>query len=456
LRLTPGRIVATYVAVAAAWILLSDAALAALGLSAATIGVISVAKGWLFVGITAGILLILTRGLVARVEASADAAVRSARAASEARDAIADREARLRAILDGSPNPILTMDRTTTIRYANPAADAAFGVPPGGLAGRNVAELVPDQARDEHPGLAERWFAAREGVRPAHPASIEARRVDGTMFPVEILVAPVATPEGPQAIVTLVDLTERAALESRLRQTERFGVLGRFASILAHDVRNYLAAVTWSAELLETSLDPADPNRAEVDLIHRAADDGIAMTRSVLEFARPSGDARGRTDLLTHFAESRPILQRVLGPTVLLDLDIADGLPPAGIDGGALTQVVVNLATNAREAMPDGGTFRIEARQQDVDRSGPATGLLPAGRYLRITASDTGTGMDDATRRQAFEAFYTTKASGRSKRGTGLGLSSVYLIVSRAGGTIEVDSVPGAGTTFTIDLPAAD
>ena len=370
------------------------------------------------------------------------------------RQILADREARLAALLAASPNGILTVDRSGTIAYANPAAHRLFGYQEGTLVAGSILALIRPDMGEGRPDGAGPWLLT---APTAHPLDTDARHQDGSSFPVHVLLAHVESAEGRLVIVTVVDLSERAAFEQRLRQAERLEVLGRFAGILAHDVRNYLTAVTWSADLLAADMDPDDPRLEDVALIKRATADAVDMTRSVLEFSRPASGVPGRIDVASHLLGARTMLARILGDHVRLDLDLDDDLPPAGLDATALTQIVGNLATNARDAMPVGGTFRITGLLHE--RAGP--GSAPddpgavAGTYVRLVVTDTGVGMDEETSRRAFEAFYTTKGAGGDRPGTGLGLSSVFLIVSRAGGTIQVDSEVGRGTTFTLDLPVA-
>lgn len=371
---------------------------------------------------------------------------------SRLRDALADRESRLAAILEASPNPILTVDGQGVVRYANPAADRTFGADPPGLAGRRIHDLVPTETHERHPESVRNWFAGR-GPSPEHPAHVRARRLDASTFPVEVLLAPVVTADGPHAIATLVDLSDREALEARVRQGERLETLGQFAGILAHDVRNYLTAVSWSAEMLANDLPEADRRYADVDLIRRAAAGALDMTRSVLEFARPTTDVTGRTDVPAHLAQVLSLLRPLVEPAVAVRVDCPDTVPAAAISAQALTQVLVNLATNARDAMPDGGSLVIEA--DEVEVSAWPDGLLRPGRHVRLRVTDTGTGMDPATRDRAFEPFFTTKTAVSTGSGTGLGLSSVYLIVTRAGGSVDIASEPAAGTVVTIHLPVA-
>ena len=178
----------------------------------------------------------------------------------------------------------------------------------------------------------------------------------------------------------------------------------------------------------------------------------------VLEFARPTGDPRGSLDVVGHLGGARTMLERILGEAITLELELDPRVPAAAINATALTQVLGNLASNARDAMPHGGAFRLGARAAVVAPGAVDQDGLPMepGRYVRLIASDTGTGMDDATRRRAFEAFFTTKTLPAAGRGSGLGLSSVFLLVTRAGGSVRVESEPGRGTTFILDLPAAD
>ncbi|MFN8628969.1 MAG: ATP-binding protein [Chloroflexota bacterium] len=181
------------------------------------------------------------------------------------------------------------------------------------------------------------------------------------------------------------------------------------------------------------------------------------MTRTTLEYARPAGSVAGRTDLDAHIRGARKVLERILGERVHLEVDVAPGLPPAGIDATALTQVLVNLASNARDAMPAGGTVRITAALHAGQGSGAELEIL-RGQHIDLRVIDTGVGMDEATRSHVFEAFYTTKAKPSAAHrgsGSGLGLSSVWLLVTAAGGTVKIASQPGAGTAFTVALPIA-
>ena len=381
--------------------------------------------------------------------------------ATRDREAVLDREERLRAILEASPNGILTLDGTGAIQYANAAAHQLFRYEPGTLVGGSVSTLVGGGRSSTSGRSMAAWLAAADGreallALPSHPLDVEARRRDGSTVPIHVLLAPVATREGPLVIATVVDLSERAAFEARLRHAERLEVLGQFAGILAHDVRNYLTAVTMAADFIAEDMAPDDPHHEDIETIRLASRGAVDMTRSVLEFSRPASDTGGTTDVAAHLAGASTMLDRILGDRIRLDLDLPDDLPLAGIDPTGLTQVIGNLATNAVDAMPAGGIFGIRGSVHvAVAALGTETGALPPGRYVRLVVSDTGTGMDEATRSRAFDAFFTTKRPGEGSGGTGLGLASVFLIVNRCGGAINLASTPGVGTTFTVDLPVA-
>ena len=295
------------------------------------------------------------------------------------RAALEERESRLRAILEASPNGILIVDGDGIVQYANPAAHRLFGAPDGALAGARHDALVAGGDRGGAPPHLRGWFT-RPAAGSPHPVNTEARRLDGTTIPVHVLLARVETAGELLAITTVVDLSERATLEARLRQAERLQVLGQFAGILAHDVRNHLTAIAWSAELLGADLAADDPRQEDVALIQRATQDAVDMTRSVLEFARPTGDPRGSLDVVAHLGGARTMLERILGEAITAGAGAGPAAsPPAAINATALTQVLGNLASNARDAMPDGGAFRLGVRPAVVAPGAVGPGRPAAG-----------------------------------------------------------------------------
>jgi signal transduction histidine kinase/CheY-like chemotaxis protein len=245
----------------------------------------------------------------------------------------------------------------------------------------------------------------------------------------------------------LLDVSARRALEEQLREAQKFQALGRLAGGVAHDFNNLLAVIVGYAERLAAAL-PAGAHHEGAVAIGAAADRGTALVRQLLSFSRPEPDHRRLIDLNAVVARFIPMLRRVIGEDV--DLELAfERLPLwVDVDPARFDQVLMNLVVNARDAMPSGGRLTITTAATDVDRIADDGGVgFPTAV---VTVSDTGAGMDEATRERIFEPFFTTKQDGK---GSGLGLATAYGIVDQAGGSLDVSSAPGHGTTFRIELP---
>ncbi|MBL0171265.1 MAG: PAS domain S-box protein [Gemmatimonadaceae bacterium] len=251
-----------------------------------------------------------------------------------------------------------------------------------------------------------------------------------------------------------IDITDRKTLEDDLRQAQRIESVGRLAGGIAHDFNNLLTVIMGQAELLSMDLG-GDVRYADgVQQIRSAAESGNALTRQLLGFARKQVVAPQVIDLNTLAKRVPPLVGRLVGESIELTLVLADDPPHVRVDPAQLDQVLVNLAVNARDAMPDGGTLVIQTRRVEPELSTRADSLmLPTGPLAEISVRDTGTGMPDDVRDRAFEPFFTTKGLGK---GTGLGLATSYGIVSQAGGTILIDSTPGAGTCVRVLLPITE
>jgi nitrogen-specific signal transduction histidine kinase/CheY-like chemotaxis protein len=239
--------------------------------------------------------------------------------------------------------------------------------------------------------------------------------------------------------------------EERLHQASKMEALGRLAGGVAHDFNNLLAAMRGYTELVSASLAPSDPRRADLEQVLRATDRAKEMTTRLLAFGRRQDLAPRVIDPATTVEELAPLLRRLLGEDVDLLVVTPDDVGRVAADPCQLEQAIINLAANARDAMPAGGTLTVELFNADL---GPEVAAahpeLPPGRYVALAVSDTGIGMDPSTLSHAFEPFYTTKAPGA---GTGLGLASVYGFVKQSGGFVYVGSDPGRGTDFTVYLP---
>ncbi len=247
---------------------------------------------------------------------------------------------------------------------------------------------------------------------------------------------------------------ERFSALAENSQAQKMEVVGRLAGGIAHDFNNLLAVIIGYTELLQMQLPPGDPARRPADEIHRAADRAAALTHQLLAFSRKQMLAPKLLDLNEVVTRMHRMLRRVIREDIELRLAVAPGPARVRADPSQLEQVIMNLAVNAQDAMPQGGTFSLETGCLALDESGAAcyADLLP-GRYLTLVVADTGVGMDLETRRHLFEPFFTTKEVGQ---GTGLGLATVYGIVKQSGGEIEVESEPDAGTTFRLLFPEAE
>ncbi len=269
----------------------------------------------------------------------------------------------------------------------------------------------------------------------------------------EAVVDEEGAPLGEAGIVQ--DITEQRQVEAQLRQVQKMEAVGQLTGGVAHDFNNMLTAIIGNAELLlSDDLHLADRQREEVEEILKASERAAALTQQLLAFSRRQMLTPKVLDLNASVAEVQKLLRRLIGEDVEVITELDSALGSVKADPAQVGQVIMNLAINARDAMPDGGQLRIATANLDVDEADPRSqeAIVP-GRYVMLVVSDTGRGIDEETRERIFEPFYTTKDTGA---GTGLGLSTVYGIVKQSDGFINVDSEPGHGTTFKIYLPRVD
>ena len=384
----------------------------------------------------------------------------------------------VRGLLDAAPDAILCVDADGRIAIANAQAERLFGYSEEELVGAPVELLVPPQLRDTH---VRHRAAYLHDPRPRPMGAgmqLAGRRKDGSEFPAEISLSALDTAQGVLVSAAVRDVTdrleviaerdrleavaERERLELQLEQSQRLESLGQLAGGVAHDFNNLLGVILNYAAFVSEGLDAAanadtthwDAVRADVDQIVRAAERAADLTRQLLAFARREVVRPQVLDMNEVISGVEQLLVRTLGEHVELSTLLGRDLWPVMADPGRIEQVLVNLAVNARDAMGDGGTLRIDTENVVTDETYAARhpGLAPR-RYVRLRVSDTGEGMDSATRARAFEPFYTTKASGQ---GTGLGLATVYGIITQAGGHVHIYSEPGLGSTITALLPTTD
>jgi PAS domain S-box-containing protein len=362
-------------------------------------------------------------------------------------------DARQGAILEAAPDAIMTMDHQLNIREFNPAAEQMFGYARLDILGRSVELLLPPADRAQYVSALNEYMTHGAGPLAGRQLELRGVRSDGAEFPLELTVARIG--QDSRAVLTgfARDITERRALEEQLRQSQKLEAIGRLAGGVAHDFNNILMSIMGSADLLLMQLAPEDVAREEATEIKQSVDRGAGLTRQLLAFSRRQA-TRPRLFALGDVVRGMDtMLRRLIGPEI--DFEIICPAEPLKVvaDSGQTEQVLMNLVVNARDAMPEGGRLTVRLDEVDLDEAA-AVALVEgkAGRYARLSVTDTGTGIDEQTRAKLFEPFFTTKEQGK---GTGLGLSIVYGIVKQSGGHITVTSEPGHGATFLIYLPIA-
>lgn len=310
-------------------------------------------------------------------------------------------------------------------------------------------ELLTLSLYDIDPSVTpETWPQRRDALRRAKRLTVSGlhRRKDGSIFPVEVNVCWVEL-DRLYLVAVARDVTERKQLEEQFRQSQKMEAVGQLAGGIAHDFNNLLCVISGYTELCLMRAEDSDPALKMLTEISTAAEQAARLTRQLLAFSRQQVLAPTVLDLNGVVMQTRNMLRRLIGEDVLLTTVLAPALHPVRVDEGQINQVIVNLAVNARDAMPEGGRLTLET--QNVER--PAQVDTPARKAVLLSISDTGSGMPPEVRERIFEPFFTTKGVGR---GTGLGLAVVHGIVQQSDGEIEVVTEEGVGTTFRVYLPA--
>jgi PAS domain S-box-containing protein len=359
--------------------------------------------------------------------------------------------ARLAMAVEQASETIVITDTQGTILYANPAFERTTGYTRAEALGQNPRILK--SGRQDDGFYRQMWEILSRG-ETWHGNFIN-RRKDGTFFDEEATISPVRDAKGriTNFVAVKRDVTREAELEAQFRQLQKMDDIGQLAGGVAHDFNNILAAMIMQTELGASVENLSEETRACFREIRAYSERAANLTRQLLQFSRRDVMQTRDVDLNEVVTSLAKMLQRIIGEDVRLQLHLHPGLPTTRADAGMMEQVLINLAANARDAMPKGGRLLIETAEKIVDENAAQRNPDAApGRYASVIVSDTGSGIPPEILPRIFEPFFTTKETGK---GTGLGLATVFGIVKQHRGWIMAESKPGEGASFQICLPAS-
>lgn len=392
------------------------------------------------------VLVNLSDGDPAVIQANSDVS-----ALKRAEEAVRSREAHLSSILETVPDAMVVIDQKGIVLSFSKAAEQLFGMPSEQICGRNVSNLMPSPYRSAHDGYIGRYLDTGEKRIIGYGRVVTGQRDDGSQFPMELHVGE-ATANGERIFTGFVrDLTSRFRIEEDLRQAQKMEAVGQLTGGLAHDFNNLLTVISGNLEMIEDKL-PQGPLRDMLREAQDAAADGAKLTGQLLAFGRRQPLNPKHADLGQLLSGFSDLLRRTLGEDIKLSTVLSGSDFNVLVDSSQLQNAVLNIALNARDAMPKGGSLTTEISRVHLDAD--YAKMFPevrSGNFVLISMTDTGSGMTDEVKKRAIEPFFTTKEVGS---GTGLGLSMVYGFVKQSGGHLQLYSEAGRGTTIRIYLPA--
>lgn len=368
----------------------------------------------------------------------------------QAAEVIAESERRYRVLFENNPQPMWVYDSLTlAFLTVNEACVQTYGHTPEEFSHMTLRDIRPEE---EIPKLLEATTQPISG--PQRAGTFRHRKKDGTRMDVEIAQHPIRFGDRDARLVLATDVTERTRLEEQFRQAQRLESVGRLAGGVAHDFNNLLTVINGFSELLLSEPETTPNTATALNQIRYAGERAADLTRQLLAFSRKQDIQPAVIDINSVLTSTKTLLRRLIGEDIELGTGLSPDLGLVLADPGQIQQIVMNLAVNSRDAMPNGGCLHIETSNVTLDEgySREHSEVRP-GSYIMLAVSDTGSGMTEEVRNRIFEPFFTTKELGK---GTGLGLATVYGMVKQSGGWIWVYSEPGRGTTFKIYLPRAD
>jgi PAS domain S-box-containing protein len=361
-----------------------------------------------------------------------------------------DSEARLRTMIDTAVDGIIIIDAQGTVQLYNAACERLFGYGTQEVVGQNVKMLMPSPYHEQHDGYIKSY--RETGVRKIIGIGREVvgRRKDGSTFPMELSVGETRQDGAPVFVGMIHDVTDRKHAEDSLRHAHKMEAIGQLTGGVAHDFNNLLTVILGNLEMLEARME-REEQREILQEAQEAAELGAQLTDRLLAFARRQPLEHRTIDLNELVTGMSELLHRTLGEDIKISTVMTGGIWPTVTDPGQVENALLNLAINARDAMPGGGTLTVETANVDLDEAYVAQEIdVAPGPYVKMTVSDNGEGMPPEVRERAFEPFFTTKQTGS---GTGLGLSMIYGFAKQSGGHLTIYSEPGHGTAVSLYLP---
>ena len=371
----------------------------------------------------------------------------------KAEESAAQREKLYRTVVESAFDSFVLIDGEGHIVEWNPSAEQLFGWSRAEALGQDLVERIfaPDQRQRYRAAIAEYFATGNAEFLGARNEVVTMKR-DATTLPAEVVMWPISTGDRTMFSCFIHDLSAQRAMEGRLRHVLRMEAIGQLTGGVAHDFNNLLAVILLNAETLSELLVDQPRHKHLAELIGKAADGGKALIEQLSAFARRQLLRPQAIHLDDLIADLMPLLLRSLNESIEVDTDLALDAWAAHIDPNQLENALINLAVNARDAMPEGGRLLIRTQNVTLDAANPAHPGIERGRYVLVSVSDSGIGMRPEVLERAYEPFFTTKEVGK---GSGLGLSSVYGFVSQSGGQMRIESAVGQGTTVHLYLPAA-
>ena len=371
---------------------------------------------------------------------------------NKAHQEILNREARLSAILDAAPEAIITIGETGIIGSFSTGAETLFGFCADEVVGQNVNMLMPEPDHSKHDDYLDHYVRTAEKKIIGIGREMDARHKDGSRFPIRLTVAEMVLDGTRHFLGIMHDLTADRRRRAELQRAQKMEAVGQLTGGLAHDFNNLLTVVIGNLELLEMRTD--DPRLLELSQeALEASNIGATLTSQLLSFSKSQALTPENVALNKLVKTMLPILERTLEARIQITTQLADDLDTTIADSGQVESAILNLALNARDAMPNGGALTIETRNVTLDADFAATQIdVVPGDYVCLAMTDTGIGMNTEIQSRVFEPFFTTKGP---RSGSGLGLSMVYGFAKQSGGHVAISSEVGQGTTVNLFLPKA-